>query len=62
MIGLPIIWRLRALAFAALALAVFVAIECPPQLYFSQDFIWKPNLQILLNLVGAENSLAVYTK
>jgi len=40
MIGLPIIWRLRslafaalafaALAFAALALAVFDAIECPP--------------------------------
>jgi len=30
MIGLPIIWRLRTLAFAALALAVFGAIECPP--------------------------------
>ena len=28
MIGLPIIWRLRTLAFAALALAVFGAIEC----------------------------------
>ena len=30
MIGLLIIWRLRTLAFAALALAVFGAIECPP--------------------------------
>jgi len=29
MIGLTIIWRLRTLAFAALALAVFGAIECP---------------------------------
>jgi len=29
MIGLPIIWRLRTLAFTALALAVFSAIECP---------------------------------
>jgi len=29
MIGLPIIWRLRTVAFAALALAVFGAIECP---------------------------------
>ena len=32
MIGLPIIWRLRTLAFAALALAGFGAIECPPNL------------------------------
>jgi len=30
MVGLLIIWRLRTLAFAALALAVFGAIECPP--------------------------------
>ena len=30
MIGVPINWRLRTLAFAALALAVFGAIECPP--------------------------------
>ena len=30
MIGLHIIWRLRTLAFAALALAVFGAIEYPP--------------------------------
>jgi len=30
MIGLLIISRLRTLAFAALALAVFGAIECPP--------------------------------
>ena len=30
MIGLPIIRRLRTLAFAALALVVFGAIECPP--------------------------------
>jgi len=30
MIGLPITWRLRTLAFAALALAVFGAIDCPP--------------------------------
>jgi len=30
MIGLPIIWRLRTLAFVALALAGFGAIECPP--------------------------------
>jgi len=31
MIGLPIIGRLRTLAFAALALAVFGASEWPPQ-------------------------------
>jgi len=31
MIGLRIIWRLRTLAFTALALAVFGAIECIPQ-------------------------------
>jgi len=30
MIGLPIIWRLRTLAFVALALAGFGAIECHP--------------------------------
>jgi len=30
MIGLPIIWQLRTLAFAALALAVIGAIECVP--------------------------------
>ena len=30
MIGLPIIWWLRTLAFATLALVVFGAIEFPP--------------------------------
>jgi len=30
MIGLPIIWRLQTLAFAALALAGFGTIECIP--------------------------------
>jgi len=28
--GIPFIWWLRTLAFAALALAVFGAIKCPP--------------------------------
>jgi len=31
MIGLPNIWRLRTLAFVALALAGFGAMECPPK-------------------------------
>jgi len=30
MTGLPIMWRLRTLAFAALALAVFGALNAPP--------------------------------
>jgi len=32
MMDQPIIWRLQTLAFAALALAVFGAIECPPEI------------------------------
>jgi len=39
MTGLPIIWRLRTLAFAALALAVFGAIECPPFLRVTSEQI-----------------------
>jgi len=41
MIGLPIIWRLQTLAFAALAFAIFGAIECPPRKPVFFDFVLK---------------------
>jgi len=47
MIGLPIIWRLRTLAFVALALAGFGAIECPPFRLHSMAFLFTKISRIL---------------
>ena len=48
MIGLTITWRLRTLAFAALALAVFGAIECPPWVLTAlSSFLQVPNVNLL---------------
>jgi len=47
--GLPIIWRLRTLAFAALALAVFGAIECTPKIDHTQNTMKKEKRKIWVN-------------
>ena len=57
MIGLPIIWRLRTLAFAALALVVFGATECPPTkpyLNFTRLFAVHPH-NVTVGQTGVEH-------
>jgi len=68
MIGLPIIWRLRTLAFVALALAVFGAIECPPllanfdRLRFSAQSMNTGTRPTILQLVDSHNGRSVVVK